>query len=247
MGPRIRHVFWDATNTLLRVRGSVGRIYADLARRHGLAADADEIDHRFPDIIAAIPQPLRPGMSKTEIQEIENAWWRRVARDVLEPFGPFPRFDAFFDEVFETFRGRDAWELLPGAAEALVALRSQGRRLGIISDMDSRLLDVLAAFDLTDTFDVVCLSFQCGFQKPDRRLFDLALSRSGAQASGAAHLGDSPRSDVQGALDAGMVAIHIDPERQGDAPPGSHVIHDLTQLPKLLERLDTAASDAPSA
>jgi len=35
--------------------------------------------------------------------------------------------------------------------------------------MDSRLYDVLAAFDVAPMFDVVCLSFECGYQKPDAR------------------------------------------------------------------------------
>jgi putative hydrolase of the HAD superfamily len=238
MERRIEHVFWDATNTLLRVRGSVGQIYAELAQHHGLTADAAEIDRRFPDCIAAIPQVLHPGMSKEEIEEVERGWWSRVARDVLAPFGPFPHFDAFFDDVFETFRGRDAWELMPGAQEAIEALQRQDRCLGIISDMDSRLFDVLEAFGLQRVFDVVCLSFQCGFQKPDRRLFEIALDRSGAQASSSAHLGDSPRSDVQGALGAGMIAIHFDPEHLGNTPPGAHVIRELTKFPEFLSHLD---------
>lgn len=244
MEPRIRHVFWDATNTLLRVRGSVGVIYAGLAGKHGLVANSATIDQRFPGVIASIPQALHPGMSQDEIQRTERSWWRRVAQEVLAPFGDFPDFDAFFEEVFEMFRTPAAWELMPGARAALEALRLQGRRLGIISDMDSRLFDVLEAFGLDRTFDVVCLSFQCGFQKPDRGLFDLALERGSARASHAAHLGDSPRSDVQGALDAGMIAIHLDPERQGGAAPGAHVIHHLDRLPDLLLQLDRQSTMA---
>lgn len=237
MERRLTHVFFDVTHTLLDVRGSVGEIYARCAARHGLQVEAAAVERCFQEAIAGIPQPVAPGLAETEIQARERAWWHEVARRSLAPFGPFPAFEAFFAEVFEAFRHRDAWDLLPGAAEALQILRARGLRLGIISDIDSRLFDVLAGFGLQATFDFVCLSFRCGYQKPDVRLFHAALGLAGVPAAQAAHMGDSVRSDVQGALGAGMHAIHLDTTRNGGAPPGTHVVHRWSDLPALLERL----------
>ncbi len=238
MDRRLTHIFFDVTHTLLDVRGSVGEIYAAHARAHGLLAPAEQIEAQFQAAIASVPQPLAPGLNEDEIHARELAWWRELALRSLAPFGPFPRFDAFFAEVFEAFRGREVWVLRPDTATMLAELRAQGRRLGIISDMDSRLFDVLRAFGLDATFDVVCLSFRCGYRKPDRRLFAAALHQAGAPAECAAHVGDSLGSDVQGALDAGLHAVHLDATRTGGTPPRAHVVHTLTQLPALLDRLD---------
>ncbi|UCE01884.1 MAG: HAD-IA family hydrolase [Candidatus Latescibacterota bacterium] len=241
MGP-VRHVFLDWTNTLVRVRGSVGQIYADLARRFGLRADAQEIDDGFAAIVKAVPQRVAPGLPDAEIDVREREWWRAVASRALAPYGDFERFDEFFDEVYELFRRPEAWELLPHARQAVDALHAQGRRLGIVSDMDSRLFDLLRALELDDCFEVVSLSFRVGFQKPDPRLFADALERAGADAAQSAHVGDSLTSDVSGALEAGLAAIHFDESRAGGAPPGVHVIHSLAQLPTLLTALDARAS-----
>jgi putative hydrolase of the HAD superfamily len=234
----VRHVFLDWTNTLVRVRGSVGQIYADLAQRFGLRAHAREIDDGFASIVKALPQRVAPGLTDAEIDVREREWWREVASRALAPYGDFDRFDEFFDEVYELFRRPEAWELLPHARLALDALHTQGRRLGIVSDMDSRLFDVLRALELDDRFDVVSLSFRVGFQKPDPRLFADALERAGAAAAQSAHVGDSLTSDVLGALDAGLAAIHLDESGAGGAPRGAHVIHSLAQLPALLTELD---------
>lgn len=244
MEPPVRHVFFDATNTLLGVRGSVGEIYARAAAEHGLEAPAGAIEEHFQAAIQEIPQPLGSGLSDAEILRRERAWWRELAAAAMAPFGPFPRFEDFFDTVFELFRTPVAWELLPSTTETLSALRSQGRRLGIISDMDSRLLDVLAAFDLAPAFDVVCLSFHAGYRKPDRRLFEAAMSQCGGAPTRAAHVGDSVRSDIQGALAAGMHAIHLDTAHAGGTPPAAHVVHDLADLPALLDRLDSKPASA---
>ena len=238
MDRRLTHVFFDVTHTLLDVRGSVGEIYATHARAHGLPAPAEQVEAHFQAAIADLPQSLAPGLSAGEIRAREVAWWRELARRALAPFGPFPRFDAFFADVFEAFRGREAWVLRPDTASMLATLRAQGRRLGIISDMDSRIFDVLADFGLDATFDVVCLSFRCGFRKPDARLFAAALQEAGARAECSVHVGDSLRSDVQGALDAGLHAVHLDAKRSGGTPARAHVVHDLIQLPALLDRLD---------
>ena len=47
MARRFKHVFFDFTDTLVRVRGSVGEIYANVARRHGMNVSAAAIDAQF--------------------------------------------------------------------------------------------------------------------------------------------------------------------------------------------------------
>ncbi|MFQ5601563.1 MAG: HAD-IA family hydrolase [Candidatus Krumholzibacteriia bacterium] len=238
MTRRLQHVFFDATDTLVRVRGCVGDIYARLAALHGLEAPSDEIEQSFQAALPAVPQDVAPGLAEDQIRTRERDWWRQVAWRAMERFGPFPGFEGFFDEVFETFRKRDAWEFVPEAPETLETLLAQGRRLGIISGMDSRLYDVLAAFGIDHYFDVVCLSFRTGYSKPDTRLFEDALLRAGATAGRSVHVGDSLTGDVQGALDAGLTALYLDPEGHPGAPPAAHAIRKLSEIPPLLERLD---------
>jgi beta-phosphoglucomutase-like phosphatase (HAD superfamily) len=52
-----------------------------------------------------------------------------------------------------------------------------------------------------------------GAEKPDPRIFAAALQAAGSRAERAVHVGDSVWFDVEGALAAGLWAVHFDPQR----------------------------------
>lgn len=56
----------------------------------------------------------------------------------------------------------------------------------------------------------VVISDEIGVQKPDERLFRYAESETGASSETAIMIGDNPKNDIQGALDAGWKAIYYD-------------------------------------
>ena len=68
---------------------------------------------------------------------------------------------------------------------------------------------------------VVADSTRAGVAKPDPAIFGLALETLGVPASGTVlHVGDSLRSDVDGALAAGLQPVHFDPYGFCPAPDG---------------------------
>lgn len=241
MRRRFEQVFVDATDTLLRVHGSVGQLYAPVARRHGFETTAQAIDVAFRAAMSTSPAPCFPGADPGDLERLEKDWWRNVVRRTFEPLGPFPRFDSFFDEVFEIFRTTAAWDLLPGARETLLALRAGGRRLGIISDMDGRLIDVLEFLGLRRIFDPIVLSTQVGRSKRDGAIYAHALAAAGLLGEQAVHVGDNLRLDVLGAQAAGMTPIYFDADGNGDAPPGVAVVRSWAEIPAVLRNLEAGA------
>src|SRR5262245_21050957 len=222
MSPRFEFICVDAVGTLMRVKGSVGAIYAPIAARHGLALDAATIEAGFRAAMAAAPPALFPDAASDELPAREREWWRGVVARTLAPHDRAPGFEPFFAEVFDLFWTAAPWEILPGAREALAALRAEGRRLGIVSEMDGRLHEVLAAFGLAEQFDCIVLAPREGVSKLDGALFRVALARVGAVAAHTAHVGDSIDSDVAGARAAGITPIRLDAEVRS-VPPGAAV------------------------
>jgi putative hydrolase of the HAD superfamily len=108
--------------------------------------------------------------------------------------------------------------LLPGANSALAAL-APSYRLGIISDTgfaSGRAQDALLARDgLRALFEVTVYSMDIGHAKPRREPFRAALDALGLPPNEVLHIGDNERTDVRGALDAGMRAVRVDFVRQG--------------------------------
>jgi HAD superfamily hydrolase (TIGR01549 family) len=92
------------------------------------------------------------------------------------------------------------WEEVPDDVKpALAQFRALGLRLVVVSNANGRLRHLFDRVGLTQYFDVVLDSFEWGVEKPDPRLFGLALEQSGADRLTTAHVGDLFHIDVQGA------------------------------------------------
>jgi putative hydrolase of the HAD superfamily len=237
MTMHIRFVFVDAVDTLFRVRGSVGTHYAAIAARHGMPARAAELDAAFRRAMASAPPALFPGVPVPEIAAHEHEWWRAVVARAMTPLDRAPAFAAFFAEVFAHFATTAAWELLPGAREALVQLHGEGRTLGLVSEMDGRVHAVLADFALAPLFDTVTLASHAHAPKRDGGLFAAALARAGADPRSAVHLGDGLETDVEGARRAGITPILFDPPGRTQAP-GVRAIRAWRELPAAVREVE---------
>jgi putative hydrolase of the HAD superfamily len=107
----------------------------------------------------------------------------------------------------------------PDAAPSLVELGAQGLRLVCVSNWDFSLPEVLARCGLADLLDGVVTSAGVGARKPDPRIFEAALDLAGCAAADSLHVGDTPEDDLEGARAAGIRALLID--RDGDGDIGS--------------------------
>lgn len=133
-------------------------------------------------------------------------------------------------------------QLLPGARETVPALAAAGYHLGIISDTSLSPGRVLRHFlerdGLLGCFTVLTWSDETGYPKPDARMFTRTLDGLGADPTRAAHIGDTPRTDIAGAKAMGMTAIRYAAASDQEEPPeADYVIRDHRELPGLLERL----------
>lgn len=99
----------------------------------------------------------------------------------------------------------NVWEHVPAdVVPMLVGLRALGVRLVVVSNANGKLHQMFDRVGLTGYFDVVLDSHQFGVEKPDPRLFHLALAESGAEAATTVHVGDFFHIDVVGARAAGL-------------------------------------------
>jgi len=113
--------------------------------------------------------------------------------------------DAALAELREYHRVDNLWEHVEAdVAPALAALRGRGLRLVVVSNANGRLRHLFDRVDLTKWFDHVLDSHEWGVEKPDPRLFQLALEQSRADAANTVHVGDLYHVDVMGARAAGL-------------------------------------------
>jgi putative hydrolase of the HAD superfamily len=230
----IKAVFFDAAGTLIKPARRVGESYASVASKYGIAVAPADITERFRSCFDGSPPLAFPGALDSAIPALERQWWKDLVVRVLEPWGPFDRFDEYFAELFEYFAGSAAWALYPDARETLGALKQRGLILDVISNFDSRLIGILSGLGVADFFDGIFVSTRVGHAKPDHRIFEAALRAHGLKPHEALHVGDSLTHDVHGASEAGLQALLVDRGAEA-ALPTARKITGLKSILSLLE------------
>ncbi len=207
----VRFVFFDAAGTLIHLPRSAGARYRDVALRHGLDVPEASFDAAFRAAWKAAPAPPT---TREPRPDDDRGWWQALVWHVLElcaaPAG-FARAP-FFAELYHEFTKPGVWELYPEVIEVLTTLRER-YRLGIISNFDGRLRPILANLGVLDFFEHVVISSEVGADKPDPWIYTRALQLAGIAPGEAAHAGDDPVADWQGARDAGLRSFELDRPR----------------------------------
>ena len=203
----VRAIFFDAGNTLLRMN------YADIAsalRRHGLTATAAAVQRAEWLARVRLDTEVLAHASSTESRDTHL----RYLRYILEGVGVTDQ--ATIDAV-------DAWRRAynlpvglwntadPDAAAALDTVRAAGVRSAVISNSNGTIRSLMERLGLIDKLDFVIDSAEEGVEKPNRRIFEIALARAGVKAEDAAYIGDLYSIDVRGARGAGIRPVLLDP------------------------------------
>ena len=207
---QITIIFFDAAGTLFHVKGSVGEIYARLAHEHSKDVTVQDLEAGFRRCFANAPPMAFPNAAAEHIPQLEKQWWHDLVHLVFALLGPFPRFTAYFDALYDFFAQADAWQLYPETTETLTALQGRGFRLGVISNFDSRLFGLLDGLGIKHFFDPIVISTQAGSAKPEVEIFLQALSVDDFAPHQALHIGDSFDMDIVGAKAAGLTPVHVD-------------------------------------
>ena len=114
----------------------------------------------------------------------------------------------------------------------LTRLRAAGLVVGLVSNTNRDLGEVLDVFALRELVDGAVTSAQVGLFKPAPEIFAAALACVGAAAGETVMVGDSYRDDVEGALAAGLVGRAARPRWAGPgAAPGARaaLVHRLAR------------------
>jgi putative hydrolase of the HAD superfamily len=138
------------------------------------------------------------------------------------------------------------WEYVPDfVPPTLIALRGMGLKLVVVSNANGTVVRKFHRVGLAPLVDLILDSAEVGFEKPDRRLFDVALERSGASRSTTIHVGDFYNIDVVGARNAGLRAILVDQAGlYADADADCPRIASIAELPGMVRVRDEKQSAA---
>ena len=109
-------------------------------------------------------------------------------------------------------RASALWRMvMPGVPEALARMSRLGLTLAVVSNSDGTCAQSLEEAGLLRHLNFVIDSEVVGVEKPDPRIFEIALARGRANPQHALYVGDLYHADVVGARRAGLHALLLDP------------------------------------
>ena len=141
-----------------------------------------------------------------------------------------------FSDAYKKYSGSFKWSPFPFTKDVLLLLKRKGYGLGVLSNWDSSLRNILTEGGIYDLFDTVIISCEVGFEKPDVRIFEKALESSRVEGEECLFVGDNYYDDVVGAEKAGIRTILINPDLKSgieelDYP---YIISSIEELPAFL-------------
>lgn len=234
----LRWVLWDVKDTLLKVRASVGEQYCKEAERVHLNLSPVEVE-------AAFRQVYRHHSSRYPNYGIAQgldgrSWWMGVVRDtfshcrVQDP----ALLNKMAHNLYHNFCNEENWEVFPDSKKTLERCSSLGLKMGVVSNFDSRLKEILRVCGLLSHFSFLITSEESGIAKPSPAIFDQALQKCGVPAASVAHIGDHYVNDYLASRSVGIHGFLLDRYNKHNKAdiPREHQLSSLEELPSQLQQ-----------
>ena len=213
-------VLFDAGDTLLAPAPSFQGRFVAVAADHGLPLEEAAVDAASADAVRAASGP-----SDWTDPATQREFWVGFYRQVLADLGHEGRDLA--DALFEAFSDPAGYRLFDDVRPALDELAGRGVKLGVVSNFEPWLEDVLALQGVDHLFAAVAISGKLGVAKPDPVIFQWAIQEAGADAAATVHVGDQPVNDVDAARAVGLTPVLIDRFARYPEPNGTHRVESL--------------------
>jgi putative hydrolase of the HAD superfamily len=198
-------ILFDVGNTL---RHLDYEFLAGIITAHGTSASARQVAEAEYAAKAALDEHLRRARQGSD-ESRRAPYFEVIMAHLGIPAESHERIGAAFRA--ENQRS-SLWRVMhPATPDVLTELRRRGLRLGVVSNADGRVPAGLAECGLAEHFVAIVDSHLVGVEKPDPRIFGIALEQCGSKAADAVYVGDIYEIDVRGARAAGLTPILLDP------------------------------------
>lgn len=232
-------LLFDAFGTLVELDDFYGRL------QRGFAAQT-QIDIPLPAMRRAAHREMRHYMANSLRAHQTDEWEKLRHECALILADALREENAAWDFSPETaYRVLDSsivFRAFPETCEVLKTLQSRGISMGVLSNWDFQLPQVLASLGLDHFFEFILSSAQAGYEKPDTRFFEFGLQHIRALHPTIAtedcfYIGDHLEKDVRPAQSFGFRPLWIVRHERDIASGETHDVHDVTPLSSLHEVL----------
>ena len=196
---KIKGLFFDVGNTLLFPNRR--RILASLHERQVFPSE---------ELLQAIERRTKrefDGLVESHTA-VDYGFWQIFYAHLLEELGIGG--DGICADLVARTRISANWcDLRPGTREVLLEF-GKNYRLGVISNADGRIAEILAQCGIADCFETILDSGVVGAEKPTAAIFEAAVDSLGVTPRESLYVGDVYSVDYLGAAGIGMRSVLFD-------------------------------------
>jgi len=214
---------FDFSGTLFRIESAREWLAAVLAQA-GIDAGQDEITRYAGELERVGAQPGGTQPREADLPGHLVAAWEqrdltsahhRVAYTALSRLAGLP-WDVH-DALYARHMTPEAWRPYPDTAEVLAKLGTLGVPVAVVSNIGWDLRPIFRAHGVADHIAEFVLSYEHEVQKPDPRIFRLALDALGTAPEDTLMVGDNAGADG-GAAALGCPVLLVDPLPAAERP-----------------------------
>ena len=214
-------VLFDATGTLIETAAPVGEVYRRVALEFEIDLPAWRLDDAFRRVLQHAPERGLEGSTEAERRAADFDWWAERIRHTFQATDSTVRFadpGAFARALFDAYRAPDAWRLRSGIRALLDRLLSREVPMGVVSNFDHRLPEILEALDLNQFFISIEVPSHCGVTKPGAGIFEAAAATLDRTLSELVYVGDDAPTVLDAIRRLGLRVEVVDEETDWSDP-----------------------------
>jgi REG-2-like HAD superfamily hydrolase len=228
----VRAVLFDVGETLVHPAPSFPELFSRVLSDNGHPRGPDLVVKASRSVFERFSEAARDNDLWTTSREASARFWKNVYVRMLDELA-VESPNGLADTLYEAFTDRRNYAMFDDVAPTLDALDADGLAIGIVSNFEAWLDELLVDLGIRERFRAVVISGIEGIEKPDPRIFTLGLELLGLPANEVAYVGDNPEFDVTPPAALGMTPILVDRHdrfRDTDAIR----ITDLRELPEVI-------------
>lgn len=201
----VKAIFWDSDGTLLYGNESFAESFVISCKEVGCEVDIEEARALMHNICS---------WYRLEIDHSEldgEGWWQSLLGNIASYCKELNLSEEQINRILIIFRNNVInynYKAYDNANEVLKEFSNIGFENYIISNNFPELEEVFVRLGLGKYISGYIVSASVGYEKPNKRIFEIAKQRAGNPAI-CYMIGDNPKADYEGGKKAGMIPILV--------------------------------------
>jgi len=233
---KVKAVFFDAGETLIHRNPSLATITHRYLLKAGKKVNRAELN----SVLSQSARDMKEIVQKAELNDTEK--WHVYMDSVLKKLGI--KDNTLKNDVISRLKRGTSFRVYDEVWGVIKGLKKAGIKTGIISNAPRDLKKVFDRLGLTKQFNWIVVSEDAGVEKPNIKIYELALKKCGFDRKNVIYIGDNYLADIMGSIAAGIKPVWLLREtkdaqftfKTGKAPDGVAVIKSLREIPGVIRQ-----------